>query len=209
MSRQVGMEQDRTERNKIHMERVEQANQALEQASKLVGEDFRLGYHVMPPAGWMNDPNGLIYWNEEYHVFYQHYPYEPKWGPMHWGHAKSKDLVHWEHLPIALAPSEEYDSGESGGYGCWSGSAVDDNGILTLVYTGHVDGRTPMEVQCLATSTDGVTFNKSGANPVIAGAPRKVASASEIQRFGSMRVSGTWFWIRKRWLGQSIDVHVS
>ncbi|WP_397386613.1 glycoside hydrolase family 32 protein [Paenibacillus roseipurpureus] len=154
------------------MERVEHANQALEQAAELVIEDhFRLGYHVMPPAGWMNDPNGLIYWNEEYHVFYQHYPYEPNWGPMHWGHAKSKNLINWEHLPIALAPSEAYDCGESGGYGCWSGSAVDDNGVLTLVYTGHVDGREPTEVQCIATSMDGVIFNKSSLNPVIAVAP--------------------------------------
>lgn len=184
MSQQVGAEQgekdqvltdrEQTERNKLHVERVEQANQALEQGAVVVTEEgFRLGYHVMPPAGWMNDPNGLIYWNDEYHVFYQHYPFEPKCGPMHWGHAKSKDLVHWEHLPIALAPSEEYDCGESGGYGCWSGSAVDDNGVLTLVYTGHVDGRKPMEVQCIATSRDGVTFTKSGANPVIAGAPEE------------------------------------
>lgn len=160
--------------NQLHMERVEQANQALGQAVKSIAEDgYRLGYHLMPPAGWMNDPNGLIYWNGEYHVFYQHYPYESKWGPMHWGHAKSKDLVHWEHLPIALAPSEDYDSGETGGYGCWSGSAVDNNGVLTLVYTGHVDGRTPMEVQCLATSTDGVAFNKSVANPIIGAAPEE------------------------------------
>lgn len=182
MSHQVGAkqghdsheEQAQTDRNKMHAERVAQANQALELTAGLVKEaGFRLGYHVMPPAGWMNDPNGLIYWKGEYHVFYQHYPYEPKWGPMHWGHAKSKDLVNWEHLPIALAPSEDYDSGESGGYGCWSGSAVDDSGILTLVYTGHVDGNTPVEVQCLATSADGVIFDKSRDNPIIESAPEE------------------------------------
>ncbi|KRF13639.1 glycoside hydrolase family 32 protein [Paenibacillus sp. Soil787] len=162
------------EQNKIHEERVVLANTTLAQSSVLVAEDnFRLNYHLMPPAGWMNDPNGLIYFNDEYHVFYQHYPYEPKWGPMHWGHAKSKDLVNWEHLPVALAPSEIYDMGETGGYGCWSGSAVDNNGVLTLIYTGHVDGRTPSEVQCIATSTDGVNFNKAAVNPVIAGAPEE------------------------------------
>ncbi|MDF2644621.1 MAG: sucrose-6-phosphate hydrolase [Paenibacillus sp.] len=166
--------QEDKERNRVHEERVDVANKALEQASSIVEEDdFRLSYHLMPPAGWMNDPNGLIYFNQEYHVFYQHYPYEPKWGPMHWGHAKSKDLVNWEHLPVALAPSENYDMGESGGYGCWSGSAVDDNGVLTLIYTGHVDGHTPTEVQCIATSTDGVTFNKAAYNPVISGAPEE------------------------------------
>lgn len=169
MSHQVDME-----RNKVHKERIDLANKALEQASAAVAEgNYRLYYHLMPPAGWMNDPNGLIYFNQEYHVFYQHYPYESKWGPMHWGHAKSKDLLNWEHLPVALAPSENYDAGESGGYGCWSGSAVDDNGVLTLIYTGHVDGRTPTEVQCIATSTDGVAFNKAAYNPVIAGAPEE------------------------------------
>lgn len=162
------------ERNRVHEERVDLANKALEQASAFVTEDnFRLYYHLMPPAGWMNDPNGLIYYKGEYHAFYQHNPYEPKNGPMHWGHAKSKDLVNWEHLPVALAPSEYYDAGESGGHGCWSGSAVDDNGVLTLIYTGHVDGRTPTEVQCIATSTDGVTFNKAAYNPVISGAPEE------------------------------------
>ncbi|MGO4272734.1 glycoside hydrolase family 32 protein, partial [Paenibacillus sp. TAF58] len=117
MSHQVEKEQ-----NKIHEERVVLANTVLEQASVLVAEDnFRLYYHLMPSAGWMNDPNGLIYYKGEYHAFYQHNPYEPKNGPMHWGHAKSKDLVNWEHLPVALAPSENYDMGENGGYGCWSG----------------------------------------------------------------------------------------
>ncbi|NOU74364.1 sucrose-6-phosphate hydrolase [Paenibacillus sp. LMG 31458] len=162
------------ERNRVHKERVDLANKALEQASAAVAEgNYRLYYHLMPPAGWMNDPNGLIYFNHEYHVFYQHYPYASKWGPMHWGHAKSKDLVNWEHLPVALAPSENYDAGESEGYGCWSGSAVDNNGVLTLIYTGHVDGRTPTEVQCIATSTDGVTFNKAAYNPVISDAPEE------------------------------------
>ncbi|MFC4972217.1 glycoside hydrolase family 32 protein [Paenibacillus sp. GCM10023248] len=139
-----------------------------------MGDDsYRLRYHLMPPAGWMNDPNGLIYYQNEYHAFYQHYPYESSWGPMHWGHAKSKDLVNWEHLPVALAPSETYDAGETGGYGCWSGSAVDDDGVLTLIYTGHVDGRTPTEVQCLATSGDGVIFRKEAGNPVVAGPPEE------------------------------------
>ncbi|MEC0266322.1 glycoside hydrolase family 32 protein [Paenibacillus anseongense] len=166
------MDQQAVERIKAHEERVEQANAFLKQKVDGLEEDsYRLNYHLMPPAGWMNDPNGLIFYKDEYHAFYQHYPYEAKWGPMHWGHAKSKDLVNWEHLPVALAPSEVYDTGENSGHGCWSGSAVDDNGNLTLIYTGHVDGRTPVEVQCLATSTDGLNFRKEAGNPVIAGAP--------------------------------------
>ncbi|XEC94390.1 glycoside hydrolase family 32 protein [Paenibacillus tarimensis] len=134
-------------------------------------DPYRLHYHLMPPANWMNDPNGLVYYKGEYHVFYQHYPYSPKWGPMHWGHARSKNLVHWEHLPIALAPSEWYDNGMLDGHGCWSGSAVDDNGLLTLIYTGHVDDNEIKETQCIARSEDGIHFEKYEGNPVIAGPP--------------------------------------
>ncbi|WP_235941330.1 glycoside hydrolase family 32 protein [Paenibacillus puerhi] len=153
-----------------HMERLKQADEALNRtAAELPADDsYRLRYHMMPRARWMNDPNGLIAFKGEYHVFYQHNPYEPLHGPMYWGHAKSKDLIRWEHLPIALAPSEVYDLGETRGYGCWSGSAVDDQGLLTLIYTGHVDGCMPEEVQCIATSTDGLSFEKLPDNPVIA-----------------------------------------
>jgi beta-fructofuranosidase len=156
----------------IHEENIKKAGIALAAAAVEVrNEEFRLHYHVMAPAGWMNDPNGLIHYKGEYHIFYQHYPYSDKWGPMHWGHAKSGDLVHWEHLPVALAPTEPFELGDKGGYGCWSGSAVEHDGKLFLFYTGHVDGRDPMEVQCMAASEDGVHFTKNAENPVIAGAP--------------------------------------
>jgi beta-fructofuranosidase len=129
----------------------------------------RLAYHIMVPP-WINDPNGLIQFQGEYHVFYQYHPYSPNWGPMHWGHVKSRDLVHWKHLPIALTPDKDYDQD-----GCFSGCAVDDHGTLTLIYTGNVEGdgdKTPAhQVQCLATSTDGMTFLKDPANPVIHDAP--------------------------------------
>ncbi|MFD0698078.1 glycoside hydrolase family 32 protein [Paenibacillus sp. GCM10027628] len=170
MSKQTDMKM-----NMAHTQRLEHANEALKRAVAELPKDdsFRLRYHFMPVAAWMNDPNGLIFYKNEYHVFYQHNPYEPNHGPMYWGHAKTKDLITWEHLPIALAPSEVYDLGETGGYGCWSGSAVDHNGVLTLIYTGHVDGRVPEEVQCVATSADGVTFNKAAHNPVIANPPEE------------------------------------
>jgi beta-fructofuranosidase len=131
---------------------------------------FRQRYHFMAPSGWINDPNGLIYWQDRYHLFYQHNPFKPEWGPIHWGHASSRDMVHWRHEPIALAPSESYDLDERGG--CFSGSAVDNNGILTLIYTGAVhSGGKFIETQCLAESKDGVHFEKYRANPVIAGPP--------------------------------------
>ena len=68
----------------------------------------------------MNDPNGFIHYNGQYHLFYQHYPYQPVWGPMHWGHAVSDDLVRWQYLPVALAPDQPYDRD-----GCFSGSAIE------------------------------------------------------------------------------------
>ncbi|WP_159881520.1 glycoside hydrolase family 32 protein [Paenibacillus puerhi] len=142
---------------------IQRANEAIEKNTDMVKKSqYRLGYHYMAPAGWLNDPNGLIQFKGEYHMFYQHHPYSSDWGPMHWGHAKSKDLVNWENLPIALAPSEDYDIG-----GVFSGSAIDLDGILTLYYTGHVDEKTPKEVQCVATSTDGIHFEKHTANPII------------------------------------------
>ncbi|MBU9710523.1 glycoside hydrolase family 32 protein [Evansella tamaricis] len=152
-----------------HNEMVDKANKVIqEKSSEVLKSEYRLHYHMMAPAGWMNDPNGLIQYKGEYHMFYQHYPFGPHWGPMHWGHAKSKDLVHWEHLPVALAPSEPYDYGDVKGHGCFSGSAVVDGEKLVLIYTGHVDKRHPIEVQCIAESTDGLTFKKYQHNPVIA-----------------------------------------
>ncbi|MBE4908475.1 glycoside hydrolase family 32 protein [Bacillus luteolus] len=128
-------------------------------------------YHVAPQAGWMNDPNGFSFYNGEYHLFYQHYPFSPQWGPMYWGHAKSRDLASWEHLPIALAPSEDYDKD-----GCFSGSAIQIDDKLYLMYTGNVwtgddHDHQLKQVQCIASSQDGIHFTKDEQNPVISTAP--------------------------------------
>ncbi len=124
--------------------------------------------HFTCPTGWCNDPNGLIYINGEYHLFYQHYPHETKWGPMHWGHAKSRDLITWENLPIALYPAEEE-------Y-CFSGSAIYDrenisgigknNPPMLLFYTAH-NPKTGEQSQCLAYSEDMVHFERFKENPII------------------------------------------
>lgn len=156
-----------------HIQLIERANNTLQKEVKSINTKYRLNYHFMPPVHWMNDPNGLIFYKGEYHLFYQHYPYAPKWGPMHWGHAKSRNLFHWEHLPVALAPSEWYDKGELESHGCWSGSAVDDDGVLTLIYTGHVEENHPQETQCVARSKDGIHFEKYENNPVIKAAPEE------------------------------------
>lgn len=142
--------------------RLDIANQAVWEHFEIVNEQpFRLQYHLMPPTNWMNDPNGLIYFNGEYHVFYQHDPYGTIQGPMYWGHLSSPDLIKWQHRPIALAPDTDYDAS------CFSGSAVINNDKLTLIYTSHDEQRTPKEMQCVATSEDGVYFEKDAANPVL------------------------------------------
>ncbi|XP_041978405.1 sucrose-6-phosphate hydrolase-like [Aricia agestis] len=126
---------------------------------------FRPHYHLAPPVGWMNDPNGFSFVMGEFHLFYQYYPYDSVWGPMHWGHASSPDLVHWKELPTALIPEDEQ---------CFSGSAVGDSNTMVLMYTAHsaTDTRPYYnETQYLAFSTDGVNFDKHRGNPVLARAP--------------------------------------
>jgi beta-fructofuranosidase len=151
-------------KDSYHRELISKAEVAVTSFKENAAKDpHRFNYHFTAPASWINDPNGLIYFKGEYHMFYQIHPYSAKNGPKHWGHAKSKNLVHWEHLPIALAPSEAYEK-----HGCFSGTAVDDNGIFTLIYTGNViDQGKKKQVQCVATSKDGITFSKYAGNPVI------------------------------------------
>lgn len=109
----------------------------------------------------MNDPNGLIFYRGQYHAFFQHNPYAPVWDQMHWGHAVSKNLIHWEELPIALYPDQPY---ENDG-GCFSGSAVEKDGRLYLFYTSVSHER--KQTQSVAFSDDGIHFTKYSGNPVI------------------------------------------
>lgn len=130
---------------------------------------YDLKYHYRPHKGWMNDPNGLGYFDGWYHAFYQHAPgHEQPWGePMAWGHARTKDFLTWEELPVALWPDQPYDSG-----GCWSGTAIEHNGVLYLFYASvvDIDGKKHQSVS-MATSTDGLHFEKSSLNPIIPGYP--------------------------------------
>jgi len=139
-------------------------------------EKYRPQIHFSPPAKWMNDPNGMVYYEGEYHLFYQYYPDSTVWGPMHWGHAVSKDMFHWEHLPVALYP-------DSLGY-IFSGSAVadvnntsgfgkDGKGPLVAIFTyhnmkGEKSGRNDFQNQGIAYSNDkGRTWEKFAGNPVL------------------------------------------
>ncbi|ANG62964.1 glycosyl hydrolase family 32 [Marinobacterium aestuarii] len=139
------------------------------------GAPSRPEFHFTPPNGWMNDPNGLVFFEGEYHLFYQYYPAAMVWGPMHWGHAVSTDLVHWTHLDAALLPDDD-------GM-CFSGSAIVDSsdccGLfggkpgLIAFYTAHrVLSDAPndyVQEQCIAYSSDkGRSWQKYAGNPVIA-----------------------------------------
>ncbi len=140
------------------------------EAPPLFQEKWRPQFHFTPADTWMNDPNGMVFYEGEYHLFYQNNPFGNRWGHMSWGHAVSRDLVHWEHLPLALA--------EEDGVMIFSGSAVVDwkntsgFGIggkppLVAIYTGHYTAK-PLQNQHLAYSNDrGRTWTKFAGNPVL------------------------------------------
>lgn len=129
--------------------------------ARLAADPLRPQFHLLPAKNWMNDPNGPIYWKSVYHMFFQYNPNAAVWGDMHWAHAVSSDMIHWRHLPIALAPTPGWDDAD----GCFTGSAVDDQGTATVLYTGvktSAPDRATLrdgvhnfrEVQCLAISSD-------------------------------------------------------
>lgn len=134
---------------------------------KIASEERPL-FHVTPQIGWMNDPNGFSLYKGEYHLFYQYHLFNTNWGPMYWGHLKTKDFIRWERLPAALAPDQEYDNA-----GCFSGSALElPDGRHMLLYTGvqewqredgFVESR---QTQCVAFG-DGVDYEKYEGNPVL------------------------------------------
>ncbi len=137
-----------------------------EAVSKYIPPESRPAFHFSPRLGWTNDPNGFSFYKGKYHLFYQYNPYDCVWDAIHWGHAVSTDLLHWEYLPAVMAPDEDYDS-----YGCYSGSAVElDDGRQMLMYTGvRKAGSTTadeIQTQCIAVG-DGLNYVKSPLNPVI------------------------------------------
>ena len=147
---------------------------------KLASDPLRPQYHLLPAHNWMNDPNGPIYFRGRYHMFHQYNPQGAIWGNMNWAHATSSDMLHWHHEPIALAPT----SGGPDQDGVFSGSAVLDDGTVTVIYTGVAPPASPAEAtlrdgahtwretQCLAVAQDDDLRSwKKVATPVIATPP--------------------------------------
>lgn len=128
----------------------------------------KLKHHYKPAKGWVNDPNGLVYFKGYYHIFYQHVPnYETpcdennNYNPMCWGHARTKDFITYEELPVALAPDKEYDCD-----GCWSGTAIVKDGTLYVFYAS-ISKKQEVQTVSVAYSDDGINFTKYEGNPII------------------------------------------
>lgn len=139
-----------------------------ESENEYLADKHRPEFHATGTIGWINDPNGFSVYKGEYHLFYQYHPYSTQWGPMHWGHMKTKDFIKWERLPVAIAPDCDYDKD-----GCYSGSAIElPDGRQLLMYTGvvketHEDGSVEeFQHQCIAIG-DGINYEKIDNNPVL------------------------------------------
>ncbi len=155
--------------------------------ARMAADSHRPAYHFLSEGNWLNDPNGLLQWQGHYHLFYQYNPYGPFHGTIHWGHAVSSDLVHWTHLPMALAPTP----GGPDQDGCYSGCAVDNNGVATFIYTGV---RGQAQLPCVATSTDAmlVMWDKYAGNPVIKAPPPDLDLVA-YRDHSVWRENGTWY----------------
>ena len=134
---------------------TKQANEYIAANAPSVNGAYGPKYHVIPPIGWMNDPNGLVYFRGKYHLFYQYNPYSEDPGAMHWGHAVSDDLISYADAGVALAPTEKDETS------CFSGGGIAVDGALNLLYTRHYEiSDTKKEKVCLVKSLDGKEFLK-------------------------------------------------
>ncbi|WP_137790847.1 sucrose-6-phosphate hydrolase [Bacillus sp. E(2018)] len=133
-----------------------------------VNSAWKPAYHIHPQFGLINDPNGLAYYNGEFHVFYQWYPFDAMHGMKHWAYVKSSDLVNWERQPVALVPVEDYES-----HGAYSGASLEVDGKLYMYYTGNIkySAEERSANQCLAIMEKDGTITKYANNPVIEGVP--------------------------------------
>lgn len=184
--RVITLEVDGVATNSAALAAIEQGDN-IKDGADLYRESLRGQFHFSPARGWNNDPNGLVYFNGEYHLFFQHNPYSREWGNMHWGHAVSRDLVHWTELGEALLPDT---------FGpMFSGSAVVDwkntSGLglpgrppMVLIYTAAGNPT----VQCVASTIDGRRFTKYTGNPVLS----QISSGNRDPKVMWHQPSGGW-----------------
>lgn len=140
--------------------------------STILNQDHRGVYHFTPKENWINDPNGMVFFKGEYHLFYQHHPHGTTWGPMHWGHAVSRDLISWEELPIALLPDENGTIFSGSAIVDWNNTTgfFEDEPGLVAIFTHHLEvkDQDAIQTQSLAYSKDnGRTWTKYEGNPVL------------------------------------------
>ena len=149
----------------VALSAIEQGDGFKDEGS-MYREPLRGQFHFSPKRGWNNDPNGMVFYNGEYHLFFQHNPYGWDWGNMHWGHAVSRDLIHWEELGDKLLPDDMGPMFSGSAVVDWkntSGFGKDGKPPLVLIYTAAGNPT----VQCIAYSTDGRKFTKFAGNPVL------------------------------------------
>jgi beta-fructofuranosidase len=170
---------------------LEPTEDTLAIRQRLAADWQRPIYHYLPPANWMNDPNGLLQWEGQFHLFYQYNPHAAFHADMHWGHAVSADLIHWADWPIALAPDDPYDEA-----GVFSGCAVNHAGVPTIIYTGTRGERSSIQTQCIATSADGLlTWQKYAGNPVINQIPEISGQSRDFRDPFVWREADAWYMV--------------